>query len=257
MSQSGRTRIAITVVLVVLIGAVGAFLLPVLVHETKAPVPTTFRAEVTFAVPAEGLPVGGPLRVSARLPGGQTLTTTEPMPANANGKAVTGMILDGIADAEWPEAARPQIVGESLAFPGVDSIGGDPDRSGVPLSLSVSGRPDQALVLRIALVGGAGNDIEAGRCQVGLSARGVVAASSEDLASAGVTLTAPFAPAQDVLVGLRDALTKSGWTAEVEAGGAVLLRALPEGAAIGSAILTVAYEGIPNPPYLWSIELVP
>lgn len=254
MPQSGRTRIAITVVLVALIGAVGAFLLPVLVHETKAPVPTTFRAEVTFAVPAEGLPRGAPLRVTARLPGGQTLTTTEPLPANANGKAVTGMILDGIADAEWPEAARPQIVGESLAFPGVELIGGDPDRSGVPLSLSVSGRPDQALVLRISVSGGPRLEAES-PAQISFSARSVVGDVEVEVVSAAQSVTHPFAFL--ALSELQQALEKEGWTTVWESGGTLLVSTLPDGAAIGSAILTVAYEGIQDPPFLWTIELVP
>ena len=256
-SQSGRTRVVVTVVLAVLIGAVGAFLLPVLIHEAKSPAADTFRAEVGFEVPVDGLRRGADLRVLARLPGGPWLATTEPFPANANAAAVVGLLADGIEDADWPEAARPRVVGRLLDFTGLTAVAGDPGGSGAPLSLAVSGRPGQALALRISR--GVAPDAPGGggRVRLALSARGVVGSGETAAVPEAATVTAPWTGARDVLGVLAKALAGAGWQTTTEAGGELSVQALPNEAEIGSAILTVEVDGAPDPPCAWSIELVP
>jgi hypothetical protein len=252
-SQSGRTRVVVTVVLAVLIGAVGAFLLPVLIHEARSPAADTFSAEVGFEIPVDGLRRGADLRVLARLPGGPWLATTEPVPANASATAVVGLLADGIEDADWPEAARPRVVGRLLDFTGLTAVAGDPGGSGAPLSLAVSGRPGQALALRISrgIAPGTG-----GRVRLAFSARGVVGSGETAAVPEAATVTAPWTEARDVLGVLAKALAGAGWQTTTEAGGQLSVRALPNEAEIGSAILTVEVDGAPDPPCAWSIELL-
>ncbi len=254
--QSGRTRLAMTVILVALIGGVGAFLLPVLVHETKAPVHNTFRAEVTFGVTETGLPNGGPLQIVARLAGGPLLKHAEPMAAGANGEAVAGLIADGIGNAGWPTQARPQIVGNTLAFGALTTIGGSPGRSGMAMSLAVSGRPGQSLVLRLGLEGAAGDGTD--RLVVAIKVRGVVSSADDEVASPGIALQfASNAETEDVLGGLLELLQSKGWSVATDGPGALLIRTLPGEAPIGSAILSVGAIGAPTSTRLWTLELVP
>lgn len=254
---SGHTRLVVTIVLAVLIGALGAFLLPVLIHEAKRPDANTFRAEIRFAVPATGLPRGADLRVTAERPGLPPLAITEPVPANASAKAVVLLVADSIADAGWPADARRATVASALTFTGLTAVGGDPGTSGVPMSISVSGRPDQSLTLKISLTGGPSGKVVDSQVLIGLSALGVVGHGTDTVKSAAVSHAAAWTRPDEVLAGLLAALQKAGWTVAADVGGAVLVQALPNDADLGSALLTVEYRGAQYPPYAWSIDLLP
>lgn len=256
-SESGRTRLVITVVLAMLIGAVGAFLLPVLVHEAKPPAPTTFRAEIGFVVPAGGLPEASMFRVTATHPNLASLSVQDAIPEGANQAAVVGLLAQEIESAGWSGDRAPQVAGSTLSFPAVKSIGGDPGGAGTPMSLSVSGRLGQALSLRIVLTGGRGGESDDARARVALSARGVIGGDEADADPASASETTDWTRPADALKALGEKLHRAGWLMATNDDGDLHIQALPDAGEIGSAILTVEYEGAPDPPCAWTIELLP
>jgi len=252
--QAGRTRLAITIVLAVLIGVAGAVLLPVLIHETEPPAATSYRAEIGFAVPDAGLPQAGVFHVFATHPGGVRLSVEEGIPQGANQEAVIGMIADAIADSDWPEGALPSKAGSLLSFPSVTSIGGSPGVPGVPLSISVASRPGQALSVRIRQREGA--DSPEGRVRLAFSARGVVAADGVADSTAPASATTSWLPYGEVLQDLIRRLHQAGWVTATAADDGRLVLMLPDGGDLGSAILTVEYAGGVPQTHDWSFELL-
>lgn len=245
--QSGRTRIVATVVLMVLIGAAGALILPRLLHEATPPATTTVCGEICIGVPLDGgLEATGVLRVTARRPGCPDLDVAHAFPKTSNEETVLGALARLAGEAGWTsEAADLQVAGGCLSFAEVTQIGGDPGLTGAAMSWAVSGRPGQAIHLRIRVEGGPGPRAVIGpEMRISLTARGTVPNDGGAVETAQVVLTAPWIGARGVLEILTTRLVEEGWTtnASGEATEGLVVRALPGGGAIGSAILTVAYE---------------
>jgi hypothetical protein len=245
----------ITVVLAVLIGTAGAFLLPVLIHEAEPPAPTGFRAEIGFVVPDGGLPRGGVFHVFATHPTGTLVNVVEPIPQGATREAVVGLLADAIGSPPWPEDAAPTVAGHQVSFPLVTTIGGAPGDVGVPMSLAAASGPDEGLRLRIRQRTGAAE--APGRVRLGLSARGVVRRDGNAGSSASHTASTEWTRYGEGLAQLTTRLEKAGWQASRDASGDLLLLVLPEGAGIGSVILTVEYAEAVPPVHDWSLEMLP
>lgn len=255
--ESGRTRLVVTVVLAVLIGTAGAFLLPVLIHEAEPPAPTGFRAEIGFLVPAGGLPAGGVFHVQATHPDGARLEVEEGIPRNATSQAVVGLLADAIGDATWPEGAAPTVAGNLLSFPLVTRIGGAPGDHGVPMTLSVAGRPGQALDLLLAMHTWTTSEAPSGRMRVALTVRGTVAADASSAGADGTVTTDWMAP-EEAWKALRQRMVAGGWelsAPRTPATPGVRILALPDGSEPSALILTVEHEGDVRPAVVWSLAL--
>lgn len=259
-AQSGRTRIVVTVTLIVLIGLAGALVLPRLLHEAAPPIPPVVQAEVCLGVPADGLAAAGTVHVTAARPGLPPFLVEEALPAGADTDAVVGLLRAACGSTGW-EDASPRVNGTCLSFPGVTAIGGDPGTTDVPMSWSMSARPGQALVLRIRLAGGPTAPVQEAAMRVALSGRGVVRGPHASVAGGAAAYEGTWQGARAALEGLAGELRAAGWTVEEEdEGGGLLVRALPLTEALGSAILTVEYDAPEGeraqPPYAWTLELV-
>jgi len=217
---------------------------------------------VCLAVPVrDGLAADGTLRLTARVPGRSPLDVEVDLARGATQADVLDRCLERADEAGWSSDDGVQTAGTCLALGRVRSLGGDPGETGLALALGLAVRGPGHLVLRIHAEGGPTDTTPGGPGIVlTLVARSPIGVSSSPTTSADLVLESPWTRARDLLDALAARLTEDGWTVDRDADGGVLLRALPGGQGLGTALLTVDYgrEGAwPEAPerFHWSLSV--
>ncbi len=253
-SQQGRTRVIVTALLVLLIGAVGALILPRLLQEAGKTVSTSVRGHVCLDVPPDGLARAGDIGLVVEKDDGRTFTWGQRFLAGASHEEIREVFAQQIEDAAAAVSTPPDLSEGCLPVGRVLGLGGDPGASGAGLAFGLAAALGEHLRLRVAIQGGPAEPAgPAWRSEVGFVAWG-------EADSAEFAIAAGWDPAEGVLATVASALREKGWgVADTEAG-SFTLYALPGGGPIDSLLLTVRCEptvvGDTEPPedtYLWTL----
>ena len=251
-----RRRVTITSVLVLAIGAAGAMLLPRLLHDPGGRPGGTAHGQVCVAAPGgTGAIRAGNLRLTARRPGSPDFADSLPVADHTPAQDIALFLAADAGRSGWPRPAAVEVSGECLQFAEVTSLGGTPGETGLEMSWGLSARDEGAIAVRIRVVPDPPDAAPSGGGKVVLTGRPALRDAGGAAAEAAVEFGA--VPPSEVLGRLADALRAEGWTVEAApTTGAVTVRSLPGGKALGAVLLSFRAADGPAPPLLWAIEVL-
>ena len=246
--QSGRARV---VLLVILIGALGAVVVPRLIHEPPTRLPRSGPARVCLAVPEGAKPRGETVvHITAHRadPSGTQWWNLPIGPGSADA-ALLASLEPRLQGSQWMGDGAVEIVGDCLCFETAHGVGGDPGTSGLEMSFSLGSPSRESILPRIRVYALADKEPAAEvTVHIAFSAKGDIAKGSTTANVSQILLASPWRGAHDLMEKLAGHLVKQGWAAEViealttDQGAEIEVRAVPGNRPLASALLTVRYD---------------